>query len=114
MSLEPEQQEKMMKKKKFKNGCGKNKISSTGLFSILNVCGLDFAKKKPTKLLLAQREAWCRKKLNKKRMKGCKKKNMLSFYWCREKFGEFILGKVELRKKRAIITIKQEEEEEGE
>jgi len=42
-------------------------------------------------------------------MKGCKKKNMLSFYWCRDKFGEFVLGKVELIKKRTIITIKQEE-----
>jgi hypothetical protein len=33
-----------------------------------------FCKKKPIELLLAQRGAWCRKKHDRKKMKGCKKK----------------------------------------
>jgi hypothetical protein len=49
--------EKSQNNKFFKNGCKKNERSSTSLFSTLNVCGLEISQKKPTKLLLAPKEA---------------------------------------------------------
>jgi hypothetical protein len=46
---------------KVKNGCRKNEKSSMGLFSILNVCGLEFCKKNPSSF------SWHKGKLGAKR-----------------------------------------------
>jgi hypothetical protein len=47
-------------------------------------------------------------------MKGCRKKNPLSFSRCQEKLAEILFYKEDCRLGRAQIIIEEKEEEEGE